>query len=291
MQRTAKDFSWLITNKSVTVSFEGNSHTVLRDEKNCDALIKAIKEGLWDEIPKILSPELAVANMSDGDMRVDGGQVFVKTSTGDFAVPSGLNSTIIKYIDEGLPFKPLVKFAANLSENPSFRSVEQLFNFLEKNNFTITDEGKFIAYKSIRADFKDVHSGKFDNSVGQTVQMPRNEVDEDPNRTCSKGLHVANYNYAHNIYGGPVTVFVEVHPKNVVAVPVDYSNAKMRVCEYKVLGISKGEIKDPIYNCVPEEDADGDFDFDNEEGLQNCSRCATPNTFNSTECCNCGETL
>ncbi|HEY1645737.1 MAG TPA: hypothetical protein VGF75_05185 [Candidatus Saccharimonadales bacterium] len=273
--RTEQDYSWLITNKSVTVSYEGISHTILRDEKNCDGLIAAIKNKEWDEIPKILSPETAVANRSDGDMRVESGQVWVKVPKGhrrddgtevdiEFAVPSGLNGTIIKYIDEGLPFRPLVKFAVKLSHNPSYRSVEQLFSFLEVNNFTITEEGNFVAYKSIRKDFRDVHSGKFDNSIGQTVKMPRDEVDDDPNRTCSRGLHVANYHYAHNIYAGPVTVFVEVDPKDVVAVPIDYNNAKMRVCEYKVLGLSEGEIKDPIYNYVSDEDADGEFDYEDQ---------------------------
>src|ERR1700749_4018771 len=123
---TEQDYSWLITNKSVTVSYKGVSHTILRNEKNCDDLIAAIKNKEWDEIPKFLSPEIAVANRSDGDMRIENGQVWVKVPKGHrqddgtevdikFAVPSGLNGTIIKYLDDGLPFRPLVKFAIKLS--------------------------------------------------------------------------------------------------------------------------------------------------------------------------------
>lgn len=252
MQKSKKDYSWLITNKSVIVSIGGNSYTILREDRNCDSLITAIKEERWDDIPKLLSPELAVSNMSDGDMRIEEGQVYVKTPGKEFAVPSGLNATIIKYIDEGLPFKPLVRFAVNLSENPSANSVEQLFNFLEKNNFTLTEDGKFIAYKSVRQDFKDVYSGKFDNSVGQIVKMPREEVCDDPKQVCQKGLHAAAYLYATKVYNGVmhnnlITVFVEINPKDVVSVPIDYNSQKMRVCEYKVLGIINQEITDSIY--------------------------------------------
>ena len=293
-QRTSSDFSRLITNRSITISFDGDTKTVMKESPLYEKLLLALREERWDDIPGLLTPETAVSHMSHGDMRVENGQVFVKAADGDFEVPSGLNSTILFYIENSLPFEPLVKFAINLSQNPSYRSVQQLFSFLEKNNFTITEDGKFIAYKSIRNDFKDVHSGKYDNSIGNVVSMPRNQVNEDPEQTCSYGLHVANYDYAHNIYAGPVTVFVEVNPKDVVAVPVDYNNAKMRVCEYKVLGLSKGEIKDPIYRDVNPEDRDTeiDLDVDNVDVDDECGTCGEtvdPNWNNY--CPNCGEAV
>lgn len=293
-QRTSADYSRLITNRSITISFDGDTKTVMKESPNYDKLLLALREERWDDIPGLLTPETAVSHMSHGDMRVENGQVFVKAADGDFAVPSGLNTTILFYIENSLPFEPLVKFAINLSQNPSYRSVQQLFTFLEKNNFTITEDGKFIAYKSVRNDFMDVHSGKYDNSIGNVVSMPRNQVNEDPEQTCSYGLHVANYDYAHSIYAGPVTVFVEVNPKDVVAVPVDYNNAKMRVCEYKVLGLSKGEIKDPIYRDVNPEDRDADINDDMDVDLDDdecgtCGEIVDPN-WNSY-CSNCGEAI
>lgn len=292
VNKTSADFSRLITNQSITIGFDGDTKTVMKESNLYDKLLLAIKEERWDDIPGLLTPETAVASMSNGDMRVEGGQVYVKIPSGenfntDFAVPSGLNSTILFYIENNLPFQPLVKFAVNLSMNPSYRSVQQLFTFLEKNNFTITEDGKFIAYKSVKEDFMDVHSGKYDNSVGNVVSMPRNQVNEDPEQTCSYGLHVANYDYAHNVYGGPVTVFVEVNPKDVVAVPMDYNNAKMRVCEYKVLGVSKGEIKDPIYKTTNMDLDDVDVDLDDEEDA--CGEIIDREINNF--CSNCGEEI
>ena len=44
----------------------------------------------------------------------------------------------------------------------------------------ITPDGNFIAYKGVKQDFTDqVDSGKFDNSVGQTLSMRRNQVCDD----------------------------------------------------------------------------------------------------------------
>ena len=45
----------------------------------------------------------------------------------------------------------------------------------------LTSEGNFLAYKGVSDGFRDFHTGKFDNSVGQTLQMRRNGVCDDAN--------------------------------------------------------------------------------------------------------------
>lgn len=134
-----------------------------------------------------------------------------------------------------MPFEPLVKFAENLLANPSERSVQELFNFLSVNDHPITNKGTFVAYKKVRSSFLDIHSGTMDNSVGKVVSMPRESVNPDCNVTCSYGLHVANWDYAKNHFGSheDIMLEVEVNPRDVVSVPVDYNSAKMRVCSIK----------------------------------------------------------
>jgi hypothetical protein len=274
-----EDFAILITTKAITVNYQGDSKTVRKEDSNYDQLLTAIRTEAWNDIPGLLSPAAAVNTYSNGVMSVKGNQVSIKTDTGDFLVPEGLNETILLYMQEKLPFEPLVKFAVNLSKNPSYRSAQQLFKFIEANHLTITEDGNFIAYKSVREDFKDCKTGKIDNSVGNVVKMPRNEVNEDPQQTCSYGLHAANYYYAHNIYGGAITLFVEVNPANVVSVPIDYNSAKMRVCEYKVLGISKGEFKERLYKdpdstcdkSCHDDCEDEDIDEDDDDDM--CPEC------------------
>jgi hypothetical protein len=128
----------------------------------------------------------------------------------------------------------LVNFLEKLMENPSYRAVNSLYDFLLHNDIEIIENGNFYAWKRVRANMTDVHSGEFDNSVGSTVEMPRNLVNEDPEQTCSAGLHVAARHYLRS-FSGPVVVKCEVDPRDVVAIPRDYNNSKMRVCRYKVV--------------------------------------------------------
>lgn len=225
--------AWIITDNNITVRFNNQTHIVARTDALADRLIEALKTKQEDLIPDLVSAAKRIEKYSEENFTVKDGQIFVN----GMVAPPVLASKILKFSNEGLPYQPLVEFAKKLQLNPSFRAVNELFQFLEKNDHPITESGNFIAYKKVREDFKDVHSGTFDNSVGKVVQMPRNQVNEDATQTCSHGLHVANYSYAANFYAGGVMLEVEVDPSDVVAVPVDYENSKMRVCKYKVLGV------------------------------------------------------
>jgi hypothetical protein len=119
--------------------------------------------------------------------------------------------------------------------NPSKRAVDELYGFLEKNNLPITPDGHFLAYKKVRDDYTDVHSGTMDNGVGQIVEMERNEVDDNKDRTCSTGLHFCSQNYL-NHFGGERIVIVKINPRDVVSIPSDYNDSKGRACRYEVIG-------------------------------------------------------
>jgi hypothetical protein len=156
---------------------------------------------------------------------------------GDRPVPSALSDYIVLLHNEGLSFSHLLNFIDRLMLNPSCASVEQLYGFLEYGKNRITEDGKFRAYKVVRDDYTDCHTGQHDNSPGQTLGMPRNAVDDDPNRTCSRGYHVCSRQYADGFFfrRGNRMVEVEVDPADVVSVPRDYNNTKMRVCAYTVV--------------------------------------------------------
>ena len=280
--------SWSITDQNIAVNFNGETYIVKRDSALSDRLIKAIKAQKWDEVPNLVSAAKRLETYSKGNFSVKNGQVMINNQP----APTALSNKILRFSDEGLPYKPLLKFAENLQQNPSFRAVSELFQFLEKNDHPITEKGYFIAYKRVKGDFTDIHSGTFDNSVGNVVEMPRNKVDEDCNRTCSYGLHVANWDYAHNQFASSnsrtdVMLEVEVNPADVVAVPSDYNQSKMRVCRYKVLGVVQNPYqgsslkvvdKDvPLYDddeedncCEGEKDYCGDCDCCDDEVCKSC---------------------
>lgn len=262
-----KKVNFLISAQNITVNFDGKTHIVDRTSPVADQLYRAIKEENWGAIPDIISIARKVKNFSNGDFEVIDGELLVEGQK----VPSQLATKILEFEKEGLPHKPLVEFAKKLLQNPSFRAVNELFQFLEKNNHPITPSGNLIAFKRVRHDFKDIYSGKFDNSPGQIVKMPRNQVDEDQNRTCSNGLHISNFEYAHLHYASSdpstdIMIEVEVNPKDVVAVPVDYSNSKMRVSEYLVIGTIDKELSGELLrgHHVSSSSSDED-DFDDSE--------------------------
>ncbi len=258
-----KRFSYLITDQNITVNYDGQTHIVPRTDGLADRLIQAVREKRMEEIPNLVSTAKRIETLSKGNFVVRDGEILVK----GVPAPAALSRKILQFLDEDLPHEPLVKFAENLQRNPSYRSVNELFQFLEKNDHPITDDGKFIAYKKVRNDFKDVHSGTFDNSPGNVVEMPRNQVNEDSTQTCSYGLHVANWDYAFQFYSGGVMLEVEVDPADVVAVPVDYNQAKMRVCRYKVLGVvDKEHSSDTVLRRTHEEPV-------TDSGCHNCEDC------------------
>jgi hypothetical protein len=235
MEARMSKVNYIISDTNITVNFEGKTYIVSRKDKLSDDLISCLREKRYSEIPELVNKSIKIQKQSKGNFVVEDGRIMIN------GVPASevLSKKIIDFSDNGLPFQPLLEFAKKLQNNPSFRAVNELYLFLEKNNHPITEDGNFIAYKKVTNDFKDIYTRKIDNSVGQVVKMPRNMVNEDCNVTCSYGLHVANWDYAHNHYGsiGDTMLEVEVNPEHVVSVPVDYANAKMRVCEYKVLAV------------------------------------------------------
>lgn len=271
-----KKVSWLITDNNITVNYDGQTHIVSREDKLSARLIQAIKDQKLDEIPDLVSAAKRVEKFSKGKFVVRDGAILVN----GLPVPTALGKKILRFSEEGLPYQPLVKFAENLQSNPSFRAVNELFQFLEKNDHPITENGCFIAYKRVRGDFKDIHSGTFDNSVGNVVSMPRNMVNEDPTVTCSYGLHVANWDYAHTKYSSTVSdimLEVEVNPADVVAVPVDYDQSKMRVAGYTVLGVVDHEHSSEVSLRVVNQDKfDELLEEDEDDGeivFEYCDEC------------------
>ena len=151
-------------------------------------------------------------------------------------MPTALSSLVFDFVSQGFNTDFIERFWKNLCLNPSEESRQSLYGFIEANNMTLTDDGCFIGYRSIRNDWKDLRTGTMDNSIGASPSMPRDEVDPDPNNTCSRGLHIAAWDYASQFgYGNSRLVEVKVNPRDVVTVPPDYNNQKMRVCKFTVL--------------------------------------------------------
>jgi hypothetical protein len=224
-------YPFIIQGNNVTVVIGNKPHTISKTHITYQKVIDAIKAGDWETVKNIIDPKKVVLDFGQGRVSVKG-----ETLYWDGEVFNGaLAKRMVEMLTEGFTIEPLVKFMENLLENPSKRSVDELYGFLEKNNLPITPDGHFLAYKKVREDYKDVHSGTMDNSPGQVVTMPRNKVDDDKDRTCSTGLHFCSEGYLKH-FGGARTVIVKINPRDVVSIPSDYDNTKGRACQYEVIG-------------------------------------------------------
>lgn len=148
---------------------------------------------------------------------------------------SGIARRIVSDIETGKFDNRYVEFMRKLMLNPSYKSVEMLYDFLEHNKFEILENGNILAYKGLKCTEngpRDWFTGLVPNWANTTVTMPRNMVEDDPTKACSQGLHIASKEYARD-YGNVVEVSVD--PADIVSVPYNYNNKKCRCCRYEVL--------------------------------------------------------
>ncbi len=168
-----------------------------------------------------------------------------RVQIGDEFLPTSLSNRLVTHADQNLPVDRLLKFWEKLKENSSHRSVNALFDFMEKNHLPLTVDGDVVAYKAVRNDFKDKHSGTIDNTPG--VRPPkkfRRDCDDDSRTSCSKGYHVGGFSYVQN-FGSGDDRYIEVsfNPADVISVPFSSYEDKIRVCDYlPVREIKKEEV-------------------------------------------------
>jgi hypothetical protein len=217
----------------IAAVINGQPYSVDRDHVNYLKIIEAIKSQDWQKFVELTDIATSISRYISSDVQVKDGLVYFKGE----AIHNTLANRIVKFMGDGLPYEPLVKFLENLMQNPSHRAVNELYDFLEAGELPITTDGHFLAYKNVKADYKDIHSGTFDNSVGKVCEMPRNKVDEDKDRTCSSGLHFCSIKYLPHFSdsNGGHTMIVKINPKDVVAIPADYNNTKGRCARYEVV--------------------------------------------------------
>ncbi len=234
----------IITNQSVVVIFDTNMIPIPRENPMYKQVVAAIKANKKDEIPGLVDMATKIRKYSGGKFYVVDGTVMID----GVSLPDALSKRLIAFADNGLPMESLLAFWDNLKQNPSERSREQLYSFLEHNGIPLTDDGCFVAYKRVDENYMDTYTHTIRNKPGDVVKMDRSKVNDDPNQTCSYGLHVAAYKYAHDFYPNGILMEVKVNPRDVVSVPVDYNNEKMRVCEYTVICECEKERAELLYN-------------------------------------------
>ena len=224
-------YPFIIQGSNVVVVIDNKPHTISKTHITYQKVVDAIKAGDWETVKNIIDPKKVVLNYGKGNVSIQGETLYWKGEVFN----GSLAARMIAMLQEGFSIEPMVAFMDNLMDNPSKRAVDELYGFLEKNNLPITPDGHFLAYKRVRDDYKDCHTGTMLNAPGCVVEMPRNKVDDNKDNTCSAGLHFCSQEYLKS-FGGARTVIVKINPRDVVSIPSDYNNSKGRACRYEVIG-------------------------------------------------------
>lgn len=247
----SKPVPFLLQGKNIILVINGKSHTVSKDtHMNYMKIIDALKAQDWDALNDLVEPKKAIVNFGKGYVSIDGDKVSWKGQP----FHNALSTRMIEMYQEGFPIDPMVRFMENLLKNPSKRSVDQVYGFLEKNKLPITEDGYFLAYKKVRKDYLDIHSGSISNKIGETVTMDRNLVDDNPDSYCSSGLHFCSESYLASFGSSNDPVMIlKISPEDVVSIPTDYNGAKGRCSKYEVIAQVNGDPKDAFSNIVDQE--------------------------------------
>jgi len=261
--------SYIKTSNNFSIVFDdGTSVTIQPDYMYYDKVLDAIKTKKYDLVKTLSMPLLAMEGALmkySNNIGVIGDKLYYLGTQ----VDNVLTSRIINMIKEGFDVNPMIMFMDNLMMNPSTDAQEELYDFMESTGLPITEDGYLLGYKNVRNDFRDIRTGKIDNSPGCIVEMDRSEVDDNREQTCSAGLHFCGKNYltSYNSGSNGHTVLVKIHPRDVVSIPTDYVYQKGRACKYEILmeiDANKNDITGThIWNAENDDFAD-DFDDDYE---------------------------
>jgi hypothetical protein len=244
----------LIPNQSITAIIKGKIYTAHKSNELFVDLVQAYKDDDEEAFlklvtaPKIERQKVVVENYMAGAVTSTGDDFFFQ----GHKIDNVIVNRIKEFRKEGLPTTALVNFLTKLFQNPSKNSIEQAYPFLEYGNLPIDEDGDFYAYKTVRHDYMDKHSGKFRNMIGDSPSEPRQLISDDPDVACGRGLHVGVLAYSgptgsFNDRNSDKVMIVKVNPAHIVSVPRDHSAQKMRVEKYLVTGEYTQDLPDTQY--------------------------------------------
>lgn len=267
---------------SIITDFQnGDSTRKTRDDFSQKLLRAVLHNDLVGLESKVDSSKYVSAHVSiDGQkVYVDGHEVDEVLEREIFALMSSEND------DNDSEWQALIHFVEKLYNNTSEYVRNQFYGWLlyqvKNEKLTLTPSGNVIAYKGGKLETVDgeptvlsIHQGhgfvngqEYENSylpnhIGDIVEIPREEVDADPDSPCSIGLHVGTWHYASDFAMGAVMT-VEIDPADVVSVPSDYQCQKVRVCKYRVISLTKGILNEVVFDTDPDTD-NSDFEIPDE---------------------------
>lgn len=237
--KQVEPLKYLTTPAVIVVIRDGQPLTLDKSHKNFDKIQASLEAEEWQAALDYIDMKNALTKYSNGRVLIQDGLVTLDgEAVSGKIVPRLINSLLNENLEQ---LEALSSFLDKCDENPDYRVVSRIYDFIAHNDLRLDKEGYVLAYKVVKSNYLDKYTGTMDNSPGQLVQMKRNKVNPKDTETCSFGLHVAAKKYipsygSPSLYaGGDRVVLCRVNPKDFVSIPTDYNSMKARVCEYLVL--------------------------------------------------------
>lgn len=239
----------------LTLFKSGKHSTVSSTHPNFSRILDALRSHRFGEVEDLMNIGSTITKLGvsrkfkDRKVFVEAGEVKWVDSKGVTRTLAGpLVDRILDVVGtkEGNKFADgLLMFMDNMKKNTLKDIRAEIYDWLMSGKAPITYDGCFLAYKKIRSDYKDIHSGTMDNSPGTVVRMAQEKVDRDRTNECSVGLHFCSREYLSHYSGSSNdrVMIVKVNPRHVFAIPKDYSCQKGRASEYFVVGEYSGDWK------------------------------------------------
>lgn len=126
-------------------------------------------------------------------------------------------------------------FIINMLKNKHINAVNEIYEYCKAMDFEITEDGCFLAYKNVNADYSSIYDhGKTKHAIGMITKVDK--FDTNRSNLCSQGLHFCSKAYLSQ-YIGNTTIIVKINPEHVCSIPLDYDFTKGRCTEYMMVGV------------------------------------------------------
>ena len=238
---TAEDvenLDYIVTSNSITLIYRDITCKYDQTSELYTAVKNACLHEDYDFLLRLIKP-VDYINENIPEFTVDVTKLVVTINGVEF--PYQYSNLIISEMNKDIHNKQnpdlqnLVNFFTRcVQHNVGTDVVIQMYEFLKHNDIVILPDGSIQGWKYLhkRDDiYLDDYTKTIVNTEGSYVSMSREEVDSDPNKACSSGLHIGAWNYV-NGYSNIAKVIV--NPEDVVSVPVDYEGMKLRCCRYYI---------------------------------------------------------
>jgi len=222
---------YVLQDKYLSVVVAGKPFSLNASHPTFALMKRAIERKQWHRLPKLVTLAEQLASARNGAVTVKNGNVYYHGR----AIHTSLTKRIVEMAKQGISVGPMLKFMDNLYQNPVQSTINELYDFLTRYKLPITDDGCFMAYKNVTADYKDNHTRTIDNSVGQVPTMPFKDVDKNRSNACSRGYHFCSLAYLAGFgSNGDHIMGIKVNPKDVVEIP-EMACGKGRSWRYEVV--------------------------------------------------------